>query len=307
MSLSQFGICAQTIPRPGYQLKEYLGRGSYGEVWSATDTQGKVWALKFLRCDSGKGGRELRMLQKISQLKHPHLIHHHDIWCYQNHLVVAMELADGGLDQILQQSLRHEGKPLDKEIVYDCMSQAATALDFLNKRQHLIDGQMAAIFHCDIKPSNILLVNGQVKLTDFGLSLISHASTHTHSSIGTTSFAAPEVFQGRYSDRTDQYALAVTYCLLIGGQYPFPDSPQRFQREYVRPTPDLSMVPEAARPIVTRALAFAPANRWPSCSDFVDRLQGASTAAGYRRPSFDTLDMAVDSIPFAAGTGETAK
>ena len=46
------------------------------------------------------------------------------------------------------------------------------ALDFLNTRQHTLDGRKVAFQHCDVKPSNMLLIDGSVKLTDFGLSVM---------------------------------------------------------------------------------------------------------------------------------------
>jgi serine/threonine protein kinase, bacterial len=272
-----FGQCisSDSVPCPGYQLLEYLGRGGYGEVWSARDPDGKKLAIKFLYCDNRKGGRELRTLQKIGQLEHANLIHHHRVWCYQNYLCVGMELADGGLDDLLHQSLQKDGKPLEKEMVCDYLGEAAKALDFLNTVRHTIDGQTVAVYHCDVKPSNILLVKGRIKLTDFGLSLMTRSTIHQYSPAGTTSFAAPEVFQGRYNNRTDQYALAVSYCVLRGGQMPFPEAPRKFEPTYVRPAPILSMLPEAERPVVARALATAYVNRWPSCSELIAQLRKA--------------------------------
>ncbi|HEV3144262.1 MAG TPA: serine/threonine-protein kinase [Gemmataceae bacterium] len=278
-------ITPDSVPFPGYRLLDYLGRGGYGEVWSAKDPEGKKLAIKFLYCEDHKGGRELRTLQKIGLLQHPNLIHHHRVWCYQNYLCVAMELAEGGLDDLLDQALRKEGKPLDKEMVCDYLGQAAEALDFLNTPQHQIDRQTVAVYHCDVKPSNILMVGGQVKLTDFGLSLITQSTLHQHSPLGTTNFAAPEVFQGRYNNRTDQYALAVSYCVLRGGQLPFPDSPRKFERDYVRPAPDLSMLPEVERPAVARALAPPPNSRWPSCSELIAQLRRAGAPREEPTPS----------------------
>ena len=268
-------ISSDCVPFPGYKLVEFLGRGSYGEVWSAKDSDDKKLAIKFLYCENRKGGRELRTLQKIGQLEHENLIHHHRVWCYQNYLCIGMELAHGGLDDLLTQSLRKEGKPLDQELVCECLEQVAVGLDFLNTPQHRIDGQTVAVYHCDVKPSNILVVGGNIKLTDFGLSLITPTINHQFSPTGTTNFAAPEVFKGLYNNRTDQYALAVTYCVLRGGELPFPESPRKFDRTYVRPAPVLTMLTERERPIIARALSNLPLNRWPKCSAMMAALKQA--------------------------------
>ncbi|HLW64806.1 MAG TPA: serine/threonine-protein kinase [Gemmataceae bacterium] len=293
-------ISSDCVPCPGYQLVEYLGRGGYGEVWSAKDSDGQKLAIKFLYCENRKGGRELRTLQKIGQLEHENIIHHHRVWCYQNYLCIGMELADGGLDDLLHQSLQKDGKPLDKDMVCDYLGEAAKALDFLNAVQHTIDSQTVAVYHCDVKPSNILLVKGRIKLTDFGLSLITRSTIHQFSPVGTTSFAAPEVFQGRYNNRTDQYALAVSYCVLRGGQLPFPDTPRKFEPNYVRPAPVLTMLPEAERPIVARALATAYVNRWPTCSEMIAQLRNVGIAStkgsGGQTETADHAPLAADTV-----------
>src|SRR5262249_30030216 len=130
------------------------------------------------------------------------------------------------------------------------LAQAANVLDFLNTRQHAVDGQHVSIQHCDVKPSNLLLFGDKVKLTDFGLCSVTASPSKLHRRAGTLDYAAPEVFQGRLSDWTDQYALAVAYYQLRTGQLPFPESPHSFSSGYVRPAPELTMLLEGERPII---------------------------------------------------------
>jgi hypothetical protein len=75
------------------------------------------------------------------------------------------------------------------------------------------------------------------------------------------------------SDRTDQFALAVSYCMLRGGRLPFPDTPRDFAPGYVRPAPDLTMLTPAEQPAVARALSPVPQDRWPSCGELVAKLR----------------------------------
>ncbi|HYV35598.1 MAG TPA: hypothetical protein VE988_07835, partial [Gemmataceae bacterium] len=77
---------------------------------------------------------------------------------------------------------------------------------------------------------------------------------------------------GWLSDRTDQYALAVSYIELRTGQLPFRDTPSSFTSGYVRPEPDLSRLEPWEQPILQRALNVVPQNRWPSCKEMMDRL-----------------------------------
>src|ERR1700734_1411814 len=89
-------------PFPGYRLVKFLGRGGWGEVWEAHQPDGTAVALKFLPCDSTLStAQEIRNLQSIRQLRHPHLIDIHRIWCYNGHVVIAMELAEGSMLDLL--------------------------------------------------------------------------------------------------------------------------------------------------------------------------------------------------------------
>src|SRR5262249_23260420 len=101
------------------------------------------------------------------------------------------------------------------------------------------------------------------------------AALTSHLRAGTLAYAAPEVFQRRLSEWTDQYSLAMTYCQLRGGQLPFTDTPSSIRHTYVRPAPDLSMLSEAERPVIARALAAVPQNRWPSCVELMTQLATA--------------------------------
>jgi serine/threonine protein kinase, bacterial len=95
----------------------------------------------------------------------------------------------------------------------------------------------------------------------------------THDRAGTLDFAAPEVYRGKLSDRTDQYALAVSYCLLRGGRLPFHNTIGRFTPSYSRGQPDLSMLSAPERMIIAQALSISPINRWASCGEMMDRLK----------------------------------
>lgn len=259
-------------PFPGYRLRQFLGRGGFGEVWEAEMENGRTVALKFMPCESAASPRELRSIQLVRQLRHRNLIRIDQVWCYQRYLVVAMELAEGGLDDLFDAYQTEFATPIVPEQLLLYLQQVAEALDFLNARQHLVEGQRLGIQHGDVKPSNILLFGATAKLSDFGLACPLSSLLSTPRRAGTTLYAAPEVFQGRISPSSDQFALAVTYSQLRTGRLPFPDSPTRFQSDYVRPAPDLAMLSVKERPVVARALARRAEDRWPTCGRFINEL-----------------------------------
>ena len=105
-----------TEPYPGYCLIRRLGSGGFGEVWEAQVAKRRNVALKFLPCDASHSAvREIRSLQEIRQLRHPHLIRIDRIWCFREYIVVAMELADGSLLDLLEISRSQFGRSIGRE------------------------------------------------------------------------------------------------------------------------------------------------------------------------------------------------
>jgi tetratricopeptide (TPR) repeat protein len=230
-------------------------------------------------------------------VRHAHLLPMFGAWQREGQLIIAMELADRTLWQRWQEAVQQglPGIPPDELLGY--LQEAAKGLDFLNERRHRSDsGELLGIQHKDIKPQNLLLVGGTVKVADFGLAkVLEHTVTQASGGL-TPAYAAPEFFQGQATRWSDQYCLAVSYCLLRGGRLPFEGTGVQVMAGHVMQAPDLSMLPEAERAPVARALAKDPESRWPSCRDFaaaVGASLGVAKSAGdastrIPRPAADT-------------------
>lgn len=273
MSTRPFNLVPGAEPYPGYRLECELGRGAWSEVWQARRRDGSACALKFMDCQHDLApAHEVRALQAVRQLRHPHLLGVENVWGCAGFVVIAMDLMEGSLLDLLGVYLNELDQPMATDHVCFFLSQAAEALDFLNTRQHVVNGLRVAFRHCDVKPSNLLVRGNTVKLADFSVAVPTAATMGPHRPSGTVVYSAPEVFQGWVSDRTDQYALAVTYYQLRTGRFPFHDIPAEFTKTYVHPTPDLSRVGPAEREALGRALAPVPHYRWPSCRDLMSHL-----------------------------------
>lgn len=265
----------------GYRLLRSLGRGSFGRVWEAEGAGGERVALKFVRCASGAAAaREVSGVLALRVLGHPGLVQVHRVWGDRGCVVLAMELADGSLQDLFDAYLAESGGPLPQRSVCRLLAPAAEALDFLNAPRHPLRGRRVGYQHGDVKPGNLLVCGGVVKLADYGLASPLEADVAPHRRAGTPAYAAPELARGRLSRWTDQYALAVTYCLLRGGRLPFPDGPADIRAGAAPEEPDLCMLPEAERPVVARALAEAPQRRWPTCGELVAQLARLTPVGG---------------------------
>ncbi|MFO0809573.1 MAG: serine/threonine-protein kinase [Gemmataceae bacterium] len=261
-------------PFPGYTLHLPLGRGGNGEVWEAQRNDGTPVAFKFMRCrNSTAATKEVRSIQSLRKLDHPGLLPIYDVLLQPGYIVIAMELAEGTLHDVLDAYVAEYGEALEPELALHYLQPAAEALDFLNARRHVHESRTVGFQHCDIKPSNLLIVGESVKLADYGLATPMSGPLEPHGRAGTLDFAAPEVFRGQLSERTDQYALAVTYCLLRGNRLPFANTPGRFTPSYSRGRPDLSMLTPAEQLAIAKALSVAPVHRFPSCAAMLQALR----------------------------------
>ena len=260
-------------PFPGYRLHLPIGRGGFSEVWEAETAGGrKRVALKFMATRGGSAAaNEVRSIQALRQLRHPNLVCVDHVWCQPGYVVVAMELADGSLADLLDGYQIERGTAIPPEELCGYLIDAAEALDFLHRRQHVRDGHRVAYQHCDVKPGNLLVFGQSLKLADYGLAVETTQAFTPRRAAGTLAFAAPEIFRGQLSERSDQFSLAVSYCQLRGGRLPFPEPP-RFSPTYVHPEPDLGMLTPPERQIIARALSPRPLGRWYSCGTMIRRL-----------------------------------
>jgi WD40 repeat protein len=273
-------------PVRGYRLVEQIGRGGFGEVWKARGPSGFHVALKFVPYASIGGDAEIRSLSIIKDLRHPNLVSVFGAWGKGNLIVVAMELADRTAWDRYREAVASGLPGIPRDELLEYMAQAALAIDYLNAPRPRRGGREdAGVQHRDIKPQNLLLFGGGVKVADFGLARLVHGGETSHTGSLTVQYAAPEFFEGRTTRWSDQYSLAVTYCLLRGGRPPFAGESAQVMAGHLSRLPDLTMLPEEERPAVARALAKAPGQRWPTCRAFVDSLAGiraGSPAAGAR-------------------------
>src|SRR2546425_3613034 len=208
-------------PLPGYRLIEPLGSGGFGEAWKCEAPGGIFKAIKFvygnlnsLDVDGVRAEQELHALQRVKEVRHPFICSLDRIEVVEGELVIVMELAERTLhDRFVEnQAAGLIGIPRDDLLRY--LRDAAEALDYMNEKHNLQ--------HLDVKPRNLFIIGDRVKVADFGL--IKHLERQSSSGLlgGVTPlYAPPETFNGKISQRSDQYSLAIVYHELLTGQRPF--------------------------------------------------------------------------------------
>lgn len=252
---------------PGYVLRQPIGRGGFGEVWKAEAPGGLLKAIKlvFGALDDRRAGRELRSLENMRGVSHPFLltVERYDI--VDNRLLIVCELADGSLEDVFQRQIKRGSCGIPRDVLLAYLHDAADALDYLH--------QQFQLQHLDVKPGNLLLVGGHVKVADFGL--MKDLSSIDQSMISglTPIYAPPEIFDGKPSVNSDQYSLAVMYQELLTSTRPFLGRTMaQLAMQHLHATPDLSALPAADRPVIARALEKNPESRYSSCKELIDAL-----------------------------------
>ncbi len=291
MSL-ELGIGSE--PVPGYRLTGELGRGSFGVVWMADGPGNFQVALKIVPLSDQLGSVELRSLDVIREIRHSHLLAIFGSWRIENFLVVAMEVAERSLYDLFVEETRRGRVGIPDPDIFDHFLDAARGIDFLNEPRHRLGGNnRRGVQHRDIKPQNLLLVGGSVKVADYGLARVLENSQAASTGSMTPAYAPPEFFHRQTSSRSDQYSLAVAYCQMRGGRLPFTGNFAEIMAGHLDGAPDLSRIPPWERPAVDRALAKNPDDRWPSCRCFIEALRPpvATDLGTSSTPTHDTLIM----------------
>ena len=264
----------------GYTIVRLLGAGGMGEVYLAQHPRlPRRDALKVLpasvSADSEYRERFDREADIAATLWHPHIVGVHDRGEFDGQLWISMDYVEGTDAAHLLRERYPDG--MARGEVAEIISAVADALDYAHDRN---------LLHRDVKPANILLANPEksdqrILLADFGIARWTNdisGLTATNMTVGTVSYAAPEQLMGeRLDGRADQYALAATAFHLLTGSPPFQHSnPAVVISQHLSASPPAigDQRPELAGldPVLAKALAKSPADRFEKCADFARAL-----------------------------------
>ena len=254
-----------------YSLRERIASGGMGDVWAAGDTVlSRTVAVKVLRPGTDEEEVFARRFRSealyTANLLHPNIATVFDYGEDDNLAYLVMELVPGEPLSVLVQ---REGA-LDPERVRAIMGQAALALGAAHE---------AGVVHRDVKPANILVMpDGTVKLTDFGIARAVDGSGHTQTGevLGTPHYLSPEQALGESATgASDLYALGVVAHELLTGRRPFDKgTPVATALAQVNdpPPPLPPHVPPGLRSLIEQCLAKKAEDRPASARELGERL-----------------------------------
>ena len=260
-----------------YRPLRPLGSGGSGSVWLARDERtGLDVALKIVAREGKAAMRAEREAKAAAHLRHPACLRAYGFGRDSRHVYIAYEFVPG---QTYREALR-AGELTDDEAIEAC----AQVCD------GLAHAHAAGILHRDVKPSNVLLADGDrvsARVLDFGLAQMADAETLTEAGDvpGTLAYISPErLAGGEATPAADVWAVGVMLWEALAGRHPFWRGSMletaRAIEAGARPLGELRPdLPKRLLRLVDSALSPNPARR-PTARDLADALRGAALLGG---------------------------
>ncbi len=279
-----------------YHVEREVGRGGMATVYLATDVKhSRSVAIKVLSPDLAASVGHDRFLKEIeiaAKLQHPHILPVYDSGETDGLLYYVMPFVSG---ESLRDRLVRDGSVPAAEALR-VAREIAGALDYAHR-----DG----VVHRDIKPANILLSQGHAQVADFGIARAVSVSggaglTQAGMAIGTPAYMSPEQALGGtdIDGRTDVYALGCVLYEMLSGKPPFDGpTPQSIIAQSISAdVPALAHDPGGAQPVIERAMAKEPAERFQTAGEFERALEAPVTlpvTAGTRAATRGLIGAAI--------------
>jgi len=258
-----------------YQIIKSIGEGGMANVYLAYDTiLDRNVAIKLLRGDLANDEKFVRRFQRealsASSLSHPNIVEVYDVGEDNGQYYIVMEYIEG---KHLKALLKKRGKLTISEVV-DIMLQ-------------ITDGMSVAhdsyIIHRDIKPQNIMILeNGIVKITDFGIAMAMNATqlTQTNSVMGSVHYLPPEQANGKGSTlQSDIYSMGILMYELLTGKLPYKgDNAVEIALKHLKePLPsvreELPSIPQSLENIILKATNKNVKNRYVDAREMHEDLR----------------------------------
>ncbi len=271
-----------------YEILKIIGEGGMANVYLAQDIilERKV-AVKVLRGDLASDEKFVRRFQRealaASSLNHPNVVQMYDVGEDNGDFYIVMEYIEG---RTLKQLIKRRGKLTFSEVI-DIMLQLTEGMS------HAHD---AYIIHRDIKPQNILILdNGLVKITDFGIAMALNSAqlTQTNSVMGSVHYLPPEQASGKGSTiKSDVYSLGILMYELLTGNLPFKgENAVEIALKHMKdPLPSLRReideLPQSIENIIIKATAKNPKNRYNNAREMYDDLKTCLDKNRFNEPRY---------------------
>lgn len=271
-----------------YQIIRTLGEGGMANVYLAYDTiLNRNVAVKILRGEFENDEKFIRRFQRealsASNLSHPNIVEMYDFGEDHGQNYIVMEYVDG---KTLKQLIKKRGHLTITEVI-DIMLQITDGMS------HAHDSY---IIHRDIKPQNIMILeNGMVKITDFGIAMALNSSqlTQTNSVMGSVHYLPPEQANGKTATiRSDIYSMGILMYELLTGEIPYKgENPVEIALKHIKePLPNvrdrISSLPQSVENIIQKATAKNPKNRYEDAREMNNDIKTALDESRFDEPKY---------------------
>ena len=272
-----------------YQIIKSIGEGGMANVYLAYDTiLDRNVAVKLLRGDLATDEKFVRRFQRealsASSLNHPNIVEVYDVGDDNGQYYIVMEYIEG---KHLKELLKKRGHLTLTEVV-DIMLQ-------------ITDGMSVAhdsyIIHRDIKPQNIMILeNGLVKITDFGIAMAMNATqlTQTNSVMGSVHYLPPEQANGKGATlQSDIYSMGILMYELLTGKLPYrgENAVEIALKHLKEPLPsireEIPSLPNSIENIIRKATAKNIKNRYADAREMHEDLLTCLDDSRAKEPPYE--------------------
>jgi hypothetical protein len=255
----------------GYEFLMCLERSPLGELWRVRAPNDRTRLAHCLDRDiTAQLGRRLR---RLHLLRHPALSPVELAQGHAGQVVLLMDAPRRTLADRFRESRQRGEAGIPRVELLRALRPVARTLDQLF-------GQLGWQ-HLGLQPSSLWLEEERVLIAGFGLVQMLALPTTGPAAVINPRYAAPDLLQGQERSRCDQYSLALIYAEMATGVHPV-DIPGGQRRSGGRV--ELALLAAAERAVVARALQADPANRFPSCTTFIEALRRAMPPEGLHPP-----------------------
>lgn len=313
-----------------YEITKELGKGAMGIVYLGKDPKiNRTVAIKTMRFEEDANeavmketkSRFFREAQAAGNLSHPNIVKIYDAGEEQDIAYIAMELLKG--EDLKKWTDKNSLLPVEKLVEH--IAKVADALEYAHSQ---------GVIHRDIKPANIMLLeDGSVRVTDFGIARIQESSkTATGTVLGTPYYMSPEQISGKKVDgKSDIFSLGVTLYELLTGEKPWKGGEsvgtlffQIVNDPYADPLSIRPGIPPGLVPVIAKALKKNADERYQKAAEMAADLRSAispgakapppaqaapktSAPAEKKQPDTTAAAKTAGAIKPAAGPASTAR
>ncbi len=273
-----------------YEIKEFLGQGGMGHVFSIEDHTGNfkyaLKSLQFFLPDDNNYRSLINEWEKAQKINHKNVISYHGFHDGLNEPKTPYLIIELAQDGTLEDFLNTQTSFFEEETCLEIFHQIIDGMEAVNE----------VLVHRDIKPDNIFIKEGVYKIADFGLAKIAEEKTRTKTfkGWGTEPYIAPEAYRAETNTiQMDMYSIGHVFYQIAGMRHAY-GTPIDWEQAHLTSVPEnlhnvnRNISPKVAS-VIMQLIAKRPSNRYDTWDCVRKELINSIQSVGTHKPAIDII------------------